>query len=258
MKQIITNKVFFYIYYIYQIILNIIFFISLIIPTLLLVGFSNRSKRSIIFAGIIKTFYPIFFKLIFLKLTLIDKNNILNKNKLKSTLFISNHIHALDPFMIGQYLPKNTIWIAKNDILKYPIIGKILNFTGIMLWVDPKVKNFIKDLNKISNSLKTNNNKPNIGCFPEGRVSKSKNIIPFKSGPFYLATKEKIPICLIYIEKNTKGLSINPFLLDPGEIIVHVIEIIETDKMIDKGIKELRKDIFERYKRINHMKITNN
>tara|TARA_B110000263_G_C15191003_1_gene456017 strand:- start:150 stop:737 length:588 start_codon:yes stop_codon:yes gene_type:complete len=192
--------------------------------------------------------------LIFLKLTLVDKNNILNKNRLKSTLFISNHIHALDPFMIGQYLPKNTIWIAKNNILKYPIIGKILNFTGIMLWVDPKVKNFTKDLNKISNNLKTNNSNQNIGCFPEGRVSKSKNIMPFKSGPFYLATKGKIPICLIYIEKKTKGLNLNPFLLDPGQIIFHAIEIIETDKMINKGIKELRKDIFDRFKKINHIK----
>lgn len=242
----ILKIIYFLFYYIYQIIINIIFFLVLLVPIFFLFILNDKDKRSIIATKSFKIFYPILFKLIFLELIFIDPYKLLKKSLSEPTMFIFNHTHPIDPFMAGQGLPTNNVWLAKGAIIKYPIIGFLLKYSNILIPVK-KEKTFLESIDNILHKIKLNKNKPSIGAFPEGYISNNKKIKLFKSGPFYIAIKQKMPICMIYIEDCTQGFNINPFLLNPGSMKYHVLEIIQTNNISLKDIDGFKKKAEERY-----------
>ena len=239
MINLFLKVIFFLFYYTYQIILNIISLLILNVLMFFLFLFVDRAKISIIVTKSLKIVYPILFKIISLKLIFLDPHKLLNKTFAQPTMFIFNHTHALDPFMVGQALPNNNIWIAKDAIRNYYIIGPLLKYSNILMLVK-KGKSFFKTIDNVLHQINLNKNKFSISAFPEGYIPKDKKIKPFKSGPFHIAIKQKMPICMIYIEDCTKGFNINPFLLNPGNMKYHVLGILETNNVLLKDINEIR------------------
>ena len=49
----------------------------------------------------------------------------------------SNHVHNSDPFyIVYSFHRKDKIWImAKEEIRHYPVVGRLLNWLGFVIWV---------------------------------------------------------------------------------------------------------------------------
>lgn len=78
----------------------------------------------------------------------------------------SNHVHNSDPFyIVYSFHRKDKIWImAKEEIRHYPVVGRLLNWLGFVIWV----RRGKSDVGAIKSALKALKGKEKLLIFPEG------------------------------------------------------------------------------------------
>ena len=140
-------------------------------------------------------------------------------------LLVSNHISWLDIIVIGQYLP--AYFVAKSDILSWPIIGYLSKQGGTIFIRRGDKKNIKATTEKMVWVLKQNSN---IIAFPEGTTTRGDEVLGFHASLFQpaLLTRSAIqPVALQY-----QGLAKEhaPFIGD-DDFIPHLIKILSLDKI---------------------------
>jgi len=143
----------------------------------------------------------------------------------KRTLIVSNHVSWLDIIVIGQYLP--AYFVAKSDILNWPIIGYLSRQGGTIFIRRSDKKNIKATTERMAWALKQNSN---IIAFPEGTTTRGNEILGFHASLFQpaLLTKSAIqPVALKY-----KGLAKEhaPFVGD-DDFVPHLIKMLTLDKI---------------------------
>jgi 1-acyl-sn-glycerol-3-phosphate acyltransferase len=141
------------------------------------------------------------------------------------TFLVSNHISWLDIIVIGQYLP--AYFVAKSDILSWPIIGYLSKQGGTVFIRRGDKKHIKATTEKMVWILKQNNN---IIAFPEGTTTDGNNVLSFHASLFQpaLLTKSVIqPVALQY-----QGLAKQqaPFIGD-DDFLPHLIKMLSLDKI---------------------------
>lgn len=81
-------------------------------------------------------------------------------------LLCSNHIHALDPPVVGMTAPRTVHFMAKEELFKAPILGSILPKVNAF-----PVKRGMSDREALRTALKILKNGEVVGLFPEGTRS---------------------------------------------------------------------------------------
>lgn len=81
-------------------------------------------------------------------------------------LLCSNHIHALDPPVVGMTAPRTVHFMAKEELFKAPILGPILPKVNAF-----PVKRGMSDREALRTALKILKNGDVVGLFPEGTRS---------------------------------------------------------------------------------------
>ena len=135
----------------------------------------------LIFSLISKRFFSFFFSIFFKGIINIIgvKANISGFPEKRKTLFVSNHISYLDIIVYGSQI--NTIFVAKSEIKKWPIINKLCS-TAKTIFVE---RNNIRSLrNQISLIEKSLQKGSNVLFFPEGTSSDGSKVLGFKSSLF--------------------------------------------------------------------------
>lgn len=129
------------------------------------------------------TFYRIFYKV-----TIIGKEKIENANGL---VISGNHLSNHDPLLFTAFFKKNIRFIAKEELFKIFFIKQALKATGAI-----PVKRGTFDKACITESIKSLKNGENVGIFPEGTRSKSKDLLLGEShnGASFIATRAKTKI----------------------------------------------------------------
>jgi 1-acyl-sn-glycerol-3-phosphate acyltransferase len=102
---------------------------------------------------------------------------------------VSNHLSYLDIFVI---LSKTrSVFIAKNEILSWPIFGFMSHTVG-MLFVDRNKRSDVKRVNdQISNRI---SEAQGILLFPEGTTTNGSKILPFKASLLAYPAKNNVPV----------------------------------------------------------------
>ena len=123
-------------------------------------------------------------------LKIISKGIISNKAK----AFVSNHISFLDIIVLNSIVPSN--FIAKSEIKKWPIIGRLASKTGT-IFINRGNSN---DNDNVIKSMKhyLDKNK-NIIFFPEGRIGNGVKIKKFHSKLFNSIAHTKSNLQSIFI-----------------------------------------------------------
>lgn len=106
----------------------------------------------------------------------------------------SNHIHNLDPVIIGTTIPRKMTYMAKEELFRIKILGRILRKLGMI-----PVNRDSADLSAIKNSLKALNSGKVLGIFPEGTRKKKGEPTNVKPGLAMIAIKGKVPIIPVAI-----------------------------------------------------------
>lgn len=81
-------------------------------------------------------------------------------------LLCSNHIHALDPPVVGMTSPRTVHFMAKEELFKVPVLGRILPQVNAF-----PVKRGMSDREALRSALRILKNGDVVGLFPEGTRS---------------------------------------------------------------------------------------
>ncbi len=122
----------------------------------------------------------------------------------ENCLIIANHANWLDAFILYSVIdaPVSMVVAKEANWHKFPIIGQWMKSLDFLFMDRVNNREAVKTVSRAIDLVKT---KCNVGLFPEGKVTLSDEIAPFKSGAFRIAIKGQVPIIPICI-KGSKDL----------------------------------------------------
>lgn len=163
------------------------------------------------------------------------KDNIPNE----PCVFIGNHSSILDIPIILYSSNKKMGFIAKKELLKTPFIGYWIKRSGSVPIDRENPKSAIKSINDGVENLK---NGYSLGIFPEGTRNKEGKVGEFKRGSLKLATKSKVPIVPVSIDRASRSFEDNK-KFKPNKIKVVYGKPIYTNSLSKEDEKLLMNNI---------------
>ncbi len=142
-----------------------------------------------------------------------------------AALVVSNHISWIDIVAIGAHVPG--CFIAKSDLLRWPIIGFITRQSG-NIFVKRGNKQQVRQTSEqmvwiLKQDLK-------IIAFPEGTTSDGKQLLPFHGSLFHPAILTKTPIQAMVIEYLDNAQKLAPYI-DDDVFIPHLWQILGSQEI---------------------------
>ena len=150
-------------------------------------------------------------------------------------IYVSNHSSILDIPVLLNTSNKKIGFIAKKEILKFPIIGYWLKRSGSISLDRNNPRDAIRCINECKNNL---NSGYSIAIFPEGTRNKNGQVSEFKKGSIKFATKSKVPIVPVSIEHASRSFEDNKKFL-PCKINVFYDKPIDTCNLTKDDEKKL-------------------
>lgn len=107
-----------------------------------------------------RTFFKLFFRV-----KVIGKENIPDNI---GVLLCSNHIHTLDPPLVGSFIHRPTRFMAKAELFEVPLLKRLIPKLGAF-----PIRRGMSDRQALRTGLKLLAEKEMVGVFPEGTRSKT-------------------------------------------------------------------------------------
>ena len=125
----------------------------------------------------------------------------------QASCYFANHLSSTDPLPYFKVFDKPVAFLGKVEIQKYPIVGKLLTIGGGKFLKRDDLKQQIKVMMKVQESL--SKGEQNWFIFPEGTRNKDQmaNIAMFHQGSFRPAMKAGVPIVPVVNYGNFRLLS---------------------------------------------------
>ena len=161
--------------------------------------------------------------------------------KNEAVLYIGNHRSYFDILMTYVRVPRPTGYIAKKEMLRYPLLVNWMKNLHC-LFLDRKdlkqgMKTIVTAIEKVKSGI-------SICIFPEGTRSKGGPMIDFKPGSMKLATKPKVPIIPVSIEGSYKIFE-ERGIISPGTVKVMFHPAISTDDLPKDSEKHLNDKVHD-------------
>lgn len=117
----------------------------------------------------------------------------------KGSLIMSNHLSYVDSFILAsKTFPKTLTFVAMEKVFKVPILGQVLKLGGhipVEFYRDEENKLKVNNREKLIERSKLSlQNGRRLVIFPEGKLSKTGELNPFKIGFFKTAVDTNSPI----------------------------------------------------------------
>ncbi len=159
-----------------------------------------------------------------------------------SVLFVSNHQGNFDiPLLLG-YVEKPKAFIAKIELLKFPLIRTWMTHMKCVFMDRSDVRQSLKVINQAADHLKEGYS---MVIFPEGTRSKGENLGEFKAGSLKLALKAKVPIVPITISGSYKIMEQNGIIIKPAHVEITIHDPIPTTSLTKEDATELPERVRE-------------
>jgi len=154
----------------------------------------------------------------------INHNGSLSKNPV---VFVSNHISWLDVVALG--CDRNCVFVAKNSVKKWPLIGTIAKLNGTLFINREDKKDIVKTLAKANNILASG---VSIAFFPEATTTNGKVIKPFRTSLYQTAIHSSSNVQAIGIRySDRKGKESPAPYVDDETFIAHLFKVLKTPKI---------------------------
>jgi 1-acyl-sn-glycerol-3-phosphate acyltransferase len=122
-----------------------------------------------------------------------------NVPKTGSLLVVSNHLNNADPPLIAVSLPRKTVFMAKQELFKNPIIRHFIRGFGAF-----PVNRFTADRNALKSAKTALNSGWCLVMFPEGMRSRTASLREAFPGSALIATQSKVNILPVGITGTEK------------------------------------------------------
>src|SRR5207248_8573137 len=135
----------------------------------------------------------------------------------RTYIFMSNHTSNLDPPILLPLIPRRTSVMAKKELFRYPILGRTMRM-GSLVPVDRGNRDAgIAAVRAAAEVIKQG---INMTIYVEGHRSLDGRLLPFKKGPFYLATECNVPVVPVTIAGSHHIMPKQRFAIMPGTVNV--------------------------------------
>lgn len=139
-------------------------------------------------------------------------------------LFVGNHQSNFDIPLLYTYSPIKMAFVAKQEVRKIPIMGKLMELRGHVFLNRDNPKEAVKSIQQGIGILKSGES---LAVFPEGRRSKTGEINSFKSGSLRLALKSGVKIVPFVINGSYKLLEANGGRVKPANVKIKFLKPID-------------------------------
>lgn len=144
----------------------------------------------------------------------------------EANILLINHQSMLDIIVIEELHPKNVCWIAKAQIGKIPIIGKILSLPKMIAVERENKHSLIKLLSEAKDRVE---NGRILAIFPEGTRSQTNKLLPFKGGAKMLVEKLNLKVQPIVIV-GSDAMKVKEFSFKKADIKLFCLDLVDTSK----------------------------
>ena len=148
-------------------------------------------------------------------------------------LFISNHRSNYDPiiqwYVLRQY---RLTFVSKKANFKVPWFGRIIHRCGFLPIDRKSPKKSMETIGKAAELLRSTDKC--VGIYPEGKRSKSAQLLPFHNGVLKIAQKAERPIVISVIE-GTENVFRNILHFRRSRITMKILETLDIERV--KGTK---------------------
>lgn len=156
-----------------------------------------------------------------------------NLDPARTYIFMSNHVSNLDPPILIPLIPRRSSVMAKKELFRYPIFGKIMRL-GSLVPVDRGNRDAgIAAVRAASEVIRSG---VNMTIYVEGKRSSDGRLLPFKKGPFYLATECGVPVVPVTIVGTHEIMPKGRFAVHPGKVRVIFHPPIEAKDFGDREV----------------------
>lgn len=151
-------------------------------------------------------------------------------------LLVVNHLFNLDPAVCLQVLKHERLaFVSKKENEKIPIVGQVMHKILCLSIDRENDRAALKTIVKASQYLKED--KTSIAIFPEGYVSKTGVLQPFRNGAFKIAQKAQVPV-VVGVLTNTKAILKNMFRRR-CDVYFDILQTIPASQVQSLSSKEL-------------------
>lgn len=137
-----------------------------------------------------------------MNVTIVGAENVLDE----ACLFVGNHTSILDCPLLVVAAKRCIAFIAKEELIKAPFMGYWIRESKCVPINRENVREAIKSINQGITNLKEGHS---MAIFPEGTRSKDGKLGEFKKGSLKLATKSKVPIIPVAIDRADRAFEID-------------------------------------------------
>lgn len=153
-------------------------------------------------------------------------------------LFVGNHRSNFDPIIQWLVFKEwKPAFISKASNFKVPFFGRFIRKCCFMTIDRENPRKALVTINKATKLIQKG--EVSIGVYPEGKRSKSGELLPFHNGVFRIAQKANVPIVVMAISGTEKIHKRTPFrktdiYLDLEVIPADEVKQIKTDEIGDR------------------------
>jgi 1-acyl-sn-glycerol-3-phosphate acyltransferase len=157
-------------------------------------------------------------------------------------IIVSNHTSYLDIVFCPFYVDHTAVFMGKHELLQIPLFKYFFVYLDI-----PVNRKSIKNAHKaFSDAGKKIDEGLSVVIYPEGTISESGKLRPFKNGAFKLAIEKQVPIIPVVNLNNWHFLQNGGFFKShgkPGVPKIYVGDPIYTKGMGDEDIDKLKEKV---------------
>ena len=134
-------------------------------------------------------------------------------------IFIANHQSMVDIWVLFDFIPPSTRFVAKRELFKIPVFGWALSAAGCISIDRANRANAIRSLSIAAERIRSGRS---VILFPEGTRSSDGRLQRFKKGAFYLAVQAGVPVVPVAITGSFAVVPPRKLRVSPGPVEVYI------------------------------------
>ena len=154
----------------------------------------------------------------------------------------SNHTSYVDTPVIMAALPFAFLFVAKKEVLGYPVVGTYVRRAGHLTVDRFDVQKGVEDATLVQRSVEAGDK---VLLFPEGTFTAAPGLRPFRLGAFKAAVETRTPIVPMAIQGTRQVLRGDDILPRPGRVTLWIGPPIAPEGEDWRAIVSLRDRVAE-------------
>ena len=151
-------------------------------------------------------------------------------------LVASNHTAGLDPIVIQSTCPRPIVWIMTREYFDLPVFKPFLTYVQMI-----PIDRGGRDSRAWRDALRMLKKGRVVGVFPEGRIEKTDELLPFQTGVALLGGRGGADLYPVYLDGRQRRTDMLQTYLQPQQPSVAWGDPIKVDKGTGDAKADLRR-----------------